>query len=85
MFAHSIGYSFIEAGDAGLERYYNDELSGQKDEFASLLDQILGDRKEGEDLRTTLDPQRAAGGARRRSAGATGRSSRSSRTPARCS
>ncbi len=57
VFAHSIGYSFIEAGGAGLERYYNDELSGQKDEFASLLDQILGDREEGQDLRTTLNPQ----------------------------
>jgi peptidoglycan glycosyltransferase len=62
VFAHTVGYSFIEAGDAGLERFYNDELAGQKDEFGSLLDQVLGERKEGEDLRTTLDPagQRAA-------------------------
>lgn len=57
VFAHSIGYSYIEAGDAGLERYYNDELAGNKEEFASLLDQVLGKSKEGEDLRTTLDPQ----------------------------
>jgi penicillin-binding protein A len=57
VFAHSIGYSFIEAGDAGLERYYNDELAGKKDEFGSLLDQVLGERKEGEDLRTSLDPR----------------------------
>jgi len=57
VFAHTVGYSFIQAGDAGLERYYNDELSGEKDEFGSLLDQILGDRKEGQDLRTTLDPR----------------------------
>ncbi len=56
VFAHAIGYSYIEAGDAGLERYYNDELSGQKEEFESLLDQILGDREEGDDLRTTLHP-----------------------------
>jgi penicillin-binding protein A len=62
VFAHSVGYSFIEAGDAGLERYYNDELAGKKDEFGSLLDQVLGERKEGEDLRTALDPdgQRSA-------------------------
>jgi penicillin-binding protein A len=57
VFAHSVGYSFIQAGDAGLERYYNDELSGDKDEFGSLLDQVLGERKEGEDLRTALDPR----------------------------
>jgi peptidoglycan glycosyltransferase len=55
LFAHSVGYSYIEAGSAGLERYYNDELSGKKDEFGSLLDQILGERKEGQDLRTNLD------------------------------
>ena len=62
VFAHSVGYSYIQAGDSGLERYYNDELSGKKDEFGSLLDQILGERKEGQDLRTSLDPkgQRAA-------------------------
>ena len=57
VFAHSIGYSFIEAGDSGLERYYNDEISGDKDEFGSLIDQVLGDRKEGQDLRTSLDPR----------------------------
>ena len=56
-FSHSIGYSFIQAGDAGVERYYNDELSGDKDEFGSLIDQVVGDRKEGQDLRTSLDPQ----------------------------
>ncbi len=57
VFAHAVGYSYIEAGDAGLERYYNDELAGNKDEFGSLLDQVLGERKEGQDLRTTLDPR----------------------------
>ena len=56
VFAHTIGYSFIEAGSAGIERYYNDELSGQKEEFESLLDQVLGEREEGQDLRTTLNP-----------------------------
>jgi penicillin-binding protein A len=56
LFAHAVGYSFIQAGSAGLERFYNDELSGSKDEFGTLLDQILGQRKEGQDLRTTLNP-----------------------------
>jgi penicillin-binding protein A len=57
VFAHAIGYSYIQAGDSGVERYYNDELAGKKDEFGSLLDQILGERKEGQDLRTNLDPE----------------------------
>ena len=55
VFAHAVGYSYIQAGDSGLERYYNDELSGNKDEFGSLIDQVLGERKEGQDLRTSLD------------------------------
>ena len=57
VFAHSVGYSFIEAGSAGLERYYNDEISGQTEEFESLLDQVLGEREEGQDLRTSLNPE----------------------------
>jgi peptidoglycan glycosyltransferase len=57
LFANPVGYSFIQAGDAGLERYYNDDLAGNEDEFASLLDQLLGERKEGDDLYTSLDPR----------------------------
>ena len=62
LFSHAIGYAFISRGSAGIERSYNRELTGQENEFKSLIDSFSGGTKEGDDLRTTLDPaaQRAA-------------------------
>jgi penicillin-binding protein A len=62
LFAHAVGYYYVSRGDAGLEQQYDDHLAGRKNEFASTIDQLLGRRPEGEDVRTTLDPagQRAA-------------------------
>ena len=56
LFSHALGYSFISRGRAGLERSRNDELSGKQDEFESFIDELLGRKREGSDLRTTLDP-----------------------------
>lgn len=56
LFSHAIGYSFITRGSAGMERALDDELAGRDDEFATLIDEIMGRRKEGRDVRTTLDP-----------------------------
>jgi penicillin-binding protein A len=56
LFSHAVGYFFISKGDAGLEKQYDDELAGRENEFASALDQLLGHRVEGEDVRTNLDP-----------------------------
>lgn len=55
LFAHSVGYYFVSRGAAGLEKQYDDELAGRQNEFASTVDQLLGHRTEGEDVRTTLD------------------------------
>ena len=65
LFAHAVGYSYIERGQAGLEQSRNDELTGEKNEFVSLFDEILSRSQEGEDVHTTLDPaaQEAAIGA----------------------
>jgi peptidoglycan glycosyltransferase len=57
LFAHAVGYYFVSKGSAGLEKQYDDELAGRQNEFASTVDQLLGHRQEGEDVRTTLDPQ----------------------------
>jgi len=57
LFAHSAGYSFVERGRVGLEREYNDDLTGKQDEFESLLDEVRGREREGHDVFTTLDPQ----------------------------
>ena len=55
LFPHEVGYSFLTRGRAGLEQFYNDDLAGRKGEFKSLIEQLEGRRREGEDLRTTLD------------------------------
>jgi penicillin-binding protein A len=57
LFAHAVGYYFVSKGSAGLEKEYDDELAGRQNEFASTIDELLGHRQEGEDIRTTLDPQ----------------------------
>ena len=57
LFAHAIGYYFVSRGDAGLEKEYDDELAGRQNEFATTVDALLGRRVEGQDIRTTLDPQ----------------------------
>jgi penicillin-binding protein A len=57
LFSHAVGYSFIERGRAGLERSRNDELAGERNEFESVIDELFGRKREGEDVRTTLDPK----------------------------
>jgi peptidoglycan glycosyltransferase len=57
LFAHPVGYSFVERGRVGLEREYNDDLTGKRDEFESLLDEVRGREREGNDVFTTIDPQ----------------------------
>jgi penicillin-binding protein A len=55
LFSHDVGYYFVSKGSAGLEKEYDDQLAGRENEFASTIDQLLGHRQEGEDIRTTLD------------------------------
>jgi peptidoglycan glycosyltransferase len=57
LFAHSVGYSYVSSGDSGLEKSYNDELSGTNDkQLSSFLEQLGGGPKQGDDLHTNLDP-----------------------------
>jgi peptidoglycan glycosyltransferase len=62
LFGHPIGYSFLDRGQAGFERFHNDDLVGNKSEFSSILDQLQGQHQEGNNIVTSLDPaaQRAA-------------------------
>ena len=57
LFAHVLGYSYINLGRAGLEQSRNDELTGNENEFVSLFEEIVGHDREGADLHTTLDPE----------------------------
>ncbi|MFI4990442.1 MAG: peptidoglycan D,D-transpeptidase FtsI family protein [Solirubrobacterales bacterium] len=56
-FAHAVGYYYIDLGRTGLERFRNTQLSGQSStNLQSILDQLQGKRKQGNDVYTTLDP-----------------------------
>lgn len=62
-FAHAVGYSFIDLGQSGLERYRSVALNGQTTSGAqSILEQLQGRSQRGDELITTLKPsaQRAA-------------------------
>jgi penicillin-binding protein A len=56
LFSHTVGYSFVTHGSAGLEKSYNDQLAGNANEFSSIIDELSGQKKVGNDLHTTLDP-----------------------------
>jgi peptidoglycan glycosyltransferase len=56
LFSHAVGYYYVSMGSAGLEKYYDNQLAGRQNEFASAIDQLLGHRQEGEDVHTSLDP-----------------------------
>jgi len=55
LFAHPIGYSFLQNGRRGLEQSRNDELAGKRNEFESIFAGLEGRDQEGEDVVTNLD------------------------------
>jgi len=55
LFSHAVGYSFINRGSSGIERYRNDELTGTEDEFTSIFSELQSKTPEGSDVTTTLD------------------------------
>jgi penicillin-binding protein A len=56
LFSHAVGYSFVRQGRAGLERFYDDDLSGRKTELGSIIDRLSGSEQAGDNLVTSLDP-----------------------------
>ena len=58
-FAHAVGYAYVESGQlSGLELAHNGPLSGETQEnFQSILDQLQGKRRQGNELVTTLEPR----------------------------
>ena len=57
LFAHPVGYSYTTQGRTGLERYYNDALTGRSSDLIGMFDALLGERGVGNDVRTTLSPE----------------------------
>lgn len=55
LYGNPIGYSFITQGNSGFERSENATLTGEDNEFTSILDQIRGQQREGSNIVTTLD------------------------------
>ncbi|MCB0876137.1 MAG: penicillin-binding protein 2 [Solirubrobacterales bacterium] len=55
LFGNPIGYSFITQGTSGFERAENATLTGEENEFISIIDQIRGQQRQGSDIVTTLD------------------------------
>jgi peptidoglycan glycosyltransferase len=56
LFSHPVGYSFIGIGRTGLEQSRNDVLSGRSDGITSVFDQLAGRPREGDEVRTSLNP-----------------------------
>jgi peptidoglycan glycosyltransferase len=56
LFGHPIGYSFVKYGDSEFEQFHNEELIGEGSEFSSIVDELLGERQEGNDIVTSIDP-----------------------------
>jgi peptidoglycan glycosyltransferase len=57
-FAHVLGYDYaLGIGRAGLERERNDALSGERNEITSIVDDLRGERKVGDDVITNVDPR----------------------------
>ena len=56
LFGHPIGYSFVRQGDSEFEEFHNDQLIGEESEFGSILDELTGRKREGNDIVTNLDP-----------------------------
>jgi penicillin-binding protein A len=55
LFGQPVGYSFITNGRRGLEQYRNDELTGEENEFESILSGLESKQREGSDVVTNLD------------------------------
>jgi peptidoglycan glycosyltransferase len=55
LFGHPIGYSFMEQGQSEFEKFHNAELTGEESEFGSILDELTGQKQEGEQVVTSLD------------------------------
>lgn len=55
LFSHPVGYSYAFYGQSGLEKYYDDRLTGRSKSVNSVLDSILGRGGDQQDMVTNLD------------------------------
>lgn len=55
LFAHPIGYSYAFYGQSGLEKFWNEKLTGESRSALSMIDQLLGRGGEEQNMLTNLD------------------------------
>jgi peptidoglycan glycosyltransferase len=55
LYGRPVGYSFVQRGNSGLEKQYDDELAGRQDEFESAIDELLGRSQDEHTMITALD------------------------------
>jgi peptidoglycan glycosyltransferase len=58
LFAQTVGYSYTDLGQSGIERYRNPALDGETSatNLQAILDQLQGKRRQGAEVITTLSP-----------------------------
>lgn len=58
LFAQTVGYSYTDLGQSGIERYRNPSLDGETSatNLQAILDQLQGKRRQGDEVLSTLDP-----------------------------
>jgi penicillin-binding protein A len=57
LYGNPVGYSFVEVGQSGIEDSENPVLTGERNEFTSILDELRGVPQEGDNLTLTIDSQ----------------------------
>lgn len=57
LFGNPVGFNFVEVGNSGVEQAENDLLIGEDNEFASIIDQLRGQRPAGADITLTIDAE----------------------------
>lgn len=55
LFAQVIGYDFLRIARAGIERRRNDALAGERNELTSIVDELRGRKRVGDNVITNLD------------------------------
>ncbi len=55
LFGQPVGYSYANLGASGLEQSYEDRLTDRRSELVGVFDSLLGRKRVGQDLETTLD------------------------------
>jgi peptidoglycan glycosyltransferase len=56
LFANVVGYDYTDIGRTGLEQFYDADLTDRHQGLRTILDQLLGRGRVGNDLYTSLDP-----------------------------